>query len=215
MNSSEIKFNAEGFSKVDDSVLETRNQNNFNVFPLNPGDVVVFPEDNVDSYSAPIRKWANADDRAMADKNKTKIEKLNAKGEDNWTEAEKTWYERNKDKVTPETCIPISYYIVGHKPDSADGVLVNITYFNRVGRRTATGKYEPVDGLSKYVSRAGNAVLQKNMLRGKTIKVDETKATWFMREFGGTQDDVEQKSIIIINVDGEESVEQPKTDKAE
>lgn len=215
MNSSEIKFNAEGFSKVDDSVLETRNQNNFNVFPLNPGDVVVFPEDNVDSYSAPIRKWPNADDRAMADSNKERIEALNAKGEDNWTDAEKAWYEKNKDKVTPESCIPISYYIVGHKPDSAEGVLVNITYFNRVGRRTATGKYESVDGLTKYVGRAGNAVIQKNMLKGKTIKVEQEKVVWFIREFGGALDDVEQKPIIIINVDGEESVEQPKIEKTE
>lgn len=215
MNSSEIKFNAEGFSKVDDSVLETRNQNNFNVFPLNPGDVVVFPEDNVDSYSAPIRKWPNADDRAMADSNKERIEALNAKGEDNCTEAEKAWYEKNKDKVTPESCIPISYYIVGHKPDSAEGVLVNITYFNRVGRRTATGKYESVDGLTKYVGRAGNAVIQKNMLKGKTIKVEQEKVVWFMREFGGALDDVEQKAIIIINVDGEEAVDQPKIEKTE
>ena len=214
MNSNEIKFNAEGYNEVADSVLETRNQNNFNGVLLNPGDVITFPDDVIKPYSAPIRKWPNADDHALAEKNKAKVDELETKGEENWSEAEAAWYEKNKDKVTPKACIPIAYYVLGHKAGTTDGMLVNISYFSRVGRRTPAGKYESVDGLSKFLGRAGNATLQKEMLKGKTIKVLDEKSTWYMREFGGKADDVELRSIIIVDVEGEPSVEQPKIEAA-
>lgn len=214
MNSNEIKFNAEGYNEVADSVLETRNQNNFNGVLLNPGDVITFPDDVIKPYSAPIRKWPNADDHALAEKNKAKVDELETKGEENWSEAEAAWYEKNKDKVTPKACIPIAYYVLGHKAGTTDGMLVNISYFSRVGRRTPAGKYESVDGLSKFLGRAGNATLQKEMLKGKTIKVLDEKSNWYMREFGGNADDVELRSIIIVDVEGEPSVDQPKIEAA-
>jgi hypothetical protein len=211
MFSQDINFNRGAYTKTPEGWLETRNENNFNAFPLLPGSVVVFPEDEIECFDIPIRKRPNKDDETQAEKNVAKKAELEAKiaAGEQLSNDEERWMKFHSHKVTPELAIPVSTYMLGKNPDTNDGVLVYVKYLNSWGRRTADGQNETTDQLSRYCQSLLNDKARVNALLGKTIVVDDKPSGWFVRKFG--TDDYEPKKILVISIKDETScqVEQP------
>lgn len=211
MFSEEIKFNRGAYTSTPTGWLETRNENNFNAFPLAPGSVVVFPEDRIECFDIPIRKRPIKDDEIQAEKNMAKKEELDAKiaAGEKLTDQEERWIRFQSHKTTPELAIPVSTYMLGKNPDNNEGVLVYVKYLNSWGRRTADGQNETTDQLSRYCQPLQNDQERVNAMLGKTIVVDDKPHGWFVRKFG--TDDFEPKKIPVISIKDEAScqVDQP------
>lgn len=197
MNSNEIKFDRTGLTRVSDAELEARNQNNFNGLPLDPGSVVVFPADEIEVYPIPIRKFPNAEDKALAEKNVAKIAELKAK--DNLSKEETDWLEKNESKVTPEACIPNALYALGHDAASNDGILVYLSYLNRWGSKKPDEKNVAVDELTKYMTRSENDKVRVHKLKGKTITVSDVRTSWWMNKYN-SRTEKEEREILEMSI---------------
>lgn len=199
-----------GMELVDKAVLDTMQENVFQGYNLNPGMVVVFPEDEIPVArlairSRPIKADYDAFEKAMDKKDELERKKSNGP----LNEEEAALLEKYSSWKEAKDAIPVATYLIGADVATGQPVPVLVSYMNRSGRRTADGKNESVDQLSAFLFKNDNAGRRADALRGKTIIVDDNTHTWFMRKFGVNE--YAEKAIVTISIKGEETckVEQP------
>lgn len=214
MKHEEIKLDAlveQGMKVIDNSALDSVQENSFQGHSLPTGAVVMFPEDHIVTAEWPIRTRPGRADYALFEKRMEELKNLQAK--ENPTEDESILIEQYSALKDANDVIPKAKYIIGVDPATNQPVPVLVSYLNRIGRRTADGKGEPVDQLSSFLSRKNNASERRDALKGRTIVVDDDQHTWYMRVFG--KNEYAEKSLITINIKDEATCKVDQPVKAE
>lgn len=213
MQKKDINFDAlknAGMEFVDKAVLDTMQENVFQGFSLNLGQVVIFPEDEIPVARLAIRnRPIKADYEAFERAMEVKEELLRKKDNGPLSEEEAALLEKYESWTEAKHAIPMAMYLIGADVATGQPVPVLVSYLNRSGRRTADGKMESVDQLSAFLFKNDNAGKRAEALRGRTIIVDDSTHKWFMRKFG--KDEYAEKAIITISIKDEDTckVEQP------
>jgi hypothetical protein len=210
MNSSELKIDSlvnEGMNVVDPSVLDNVQENSYQGYTLEPGDVVAFPDDAIVTAEWKIRRRPVKADYEAFENAMKELEALKTK--ENPTESEQEAIVKYSSWKDANDAIPSARYIIGFNPATSEPVPVLVSYLNRMGKRTSDGKYEPVDQLSSFLLRKNNASERRDALKGRAIVVDNEKHTWYVRKFGSSA--VDPKEMITISIKDEPTckVDQP------